>query len=34
MTGTYSISEVATMLDVALSALRYYETEGLLPAVG
>ena len=33
MTKTYSISEVASMMGVAPSTLRYYEKEGLLPNV-
>lgn len=31
---SYTISEVATLLGVTPSTLRYYESEGLLPAVG
>ena len=30
---SYSVGEVAAMMGVATSALRYYEAEGLLPAV-
>ncbi len=30
---SYSVGEVAGMLGIAASALRYYESEGLLPAV-
>lgn len=33
MTKTYSISEVASMMGVVPSTLRYYEKEGLLPNV-
>ncbi len=33
MAKTYSISEVASMMGVAPSTLRYYEKEGLLPNV-
>lgn len=31
---TYTIGEVATMLELAPSTLRYYEGEGLLPGLG
>lgn len=32
--GSHAIGEVATMLGIAPSTLRYYEAEGLLPTVG
>lgn len=31
--SSYSVGEVAAMMGIATSALRYYEAEGLLPAV-
>ena len=30
---TYSIGEVAELLNISISALRYYDKEGLLPLV-